>query len=106
MHLEELDVIEFLKEQVETGYFEELIEKYLRNNPHASVVIGEPQYGLNTKREEELTKKLEAYKASLSKEEQQEIVDFTHHLKKYQEEPSLPEHLEKIPTLSRRQGIP
>ncbi len=101
LHLEELDVIEFLKEQVETGYFEELIEKYLRNNPHASVVIGEPQYGLNTKREEELTKKLEAYKASLSKEEQQEIVDFTHHLKKYQEEPSLPEHLEKIPTLSR-----
>ncbi len=101
LHLEELDVIEFLKEQVETGYFEELVEKYLRNNPHASVVIGEPQYGLNTKREEELTKKLEAYKASLSKEEQQEIVDFTHHLKKYQEEPSLPEHLEKIPTLSR-----
>ncbi|EOS24056.1 hypothetical protein C806_02496 [Lachnospiraceae bacterium 3-1] len=101
LHLEELDVIEFLKEQVETGYFEELVEKYLRNNPHASVVIGEPQYGLNTKREEELTKKLEAYKASLSKEEQQKIVDFTHHLKKYQEEPSLPEHLEKIPTLSR-----
>ncbi len=101
LHLEELDVIEFLKKQVETGYFEELVEKYLRNNPHASVVIGEPQYGLNTKREEELTKKLEAYKASLSKEEQQEIVDFTHHLKKYQEEPSLPEHLEKIPTLSR-----
>ena len=101
LHLEELDVIEFLKEQVETGYFEELVEKYLRNNPHASVVIGEPQYGLNSKREEELTKKLEAYKSSLSKEEQQEIVDFTHHLKKYQEEPSLPEHLAKIPTLSR-----
>ena len=33
--------------------------------------------------------------------ERQEIVDFTHHLKKYQEEPSLPENLEKIPMLSR-----
>ncbi len=101
LHLEELEVIEFLKSQVETGYFEGLVQKYFLDNPHASVVAGEPQYGLNARKEEELAKKLEAYKASLSARERQEIVDFTHHLKKYQEEPSLPENLEKIPMLSR-----
>lgn len=101
LHLEELEVIEFLKSQVETGYFEGLVQKYFLDNPHASVVVGEPQYGLNARKEEELAKKLEAYKASLSARERQEIVDFTHHLKKYQEEPSLPENLEKIPMLSR-----
>lgn len=102
LHLQELDVIEFLKKQVETDYFEQLVQKYLLDNNHAAVVIVEPQYGLNAQKEEKLAEKLEAYKNSLSKEEQQEIVDFTHHLKKYQEEPSATEDLDKIPTLTRK----
>ncbi len=101
LHLEELETIEFLKKQVDTGYFEGLVQKYFLENTHASVVIAEPKYGLNTEKEEALAKKLSAYKASLSKEELQEMVDFTHHLRQYQEEPSRPEDLEKIPTLSR-----
>lgn len=101
LHLEELETIEFLKKQVDTGYFEGLVQKYFLENPHASVVIAEPKYGLNTEKEEALAKKLAVYKASLSKEELQEMVDFTHHLKQYQEEPSRPEDLEKIPMLSR-----
>ena len=59
------------------------------------------KYGLNAKREEDLAKKLAEYKASLSLEEQQAVVDFTHHLKQYQEEPSAPEALDTIPMLSR-----
>lgn len=101
LHLEELEVIEFLKKQVETDYFEQLVQKYLLDNTHAAVVIVEPQYGLNAKKEEKLAKELEAYKNSLSEAEKQEIVDFTHHLKKYQEDPSAPEDLDKIPTLTR-----
>ncbi len=101
LHLEELEIIEFLKAQTETGYFEQLVQKYFLDNPHASVVIAEPKYGLNAKREEELAKKLADYKASLSLEEQQAVVDFTRHLKQYQEEPSAPEDLAKIPMLSR-----
>lgn len=101
LHLEELEIIEFLKQQVEKGYFEELVQKYLLDNPHAAVVIARPEYGLNTRKEEALAKKLQEYKESLSVEQQQEVVDFTHHLKKYQEEPSAPEDLDKIPTLTR-----
>ena len=101
LHLEELEIIEFLKAQAETGYFEQLVQKYFLDNPHASVVIAEPQYGLNTEKEEALAKKLAEYKASLSMEEKQAVVEFTRRLKQYQEEPSAPEDLATIPMLSR-----
>lgn len=102
LHLEELEIIEQLKKKVETGYFEELVQKYILDNPHAAVVIAKPEYGLNAKKEEELAKKLEDYKNSLTTEERQEIVDFTHHLQEYQEEPSAPEDLDKLPALTRQ----
>ncbi|MCI8482758.1 MAG: insulinase family protein [Lachnospiraceae bacterium] len=103
LHLEELEVIEFLKSQVEkgTGYFEQLIQKYFLDNTHGVVIVAEPQYGLNEEREKKLAEQLENYKNSLSEREKKEIVDFTQHLKQYQEEPSSPEDLKKIPTLSR-----
>lgn len=101
LHLEELGVVEFLKEQIQTDYFEKLVQKYLLDNTHAAVVIVEPQYGLNAKKDEKLVQELETYKNFLSVEEKQEIIDFTHHLKKYQEEPSAQEDLDKIPTLAR-----
>ena len=102
LHLEELEIIEQLKKKVESGYFEELVQKYILDNPHTAVVIAKPEYGLNAKKEEELAKKLQDYKDSLSKEERQEIVDFTHHLQEYQEEPSAPEDMDKLPALTRQ----
>lgn len=101
LHLEELEIIEFLKQQVETGYFEKLVQEYLLDNTHAAVVIARPEYGLNAKREEALAKKLQEYRESLSVKERQEIVDFTHHLREYQEEPSSPEDMDKLPALTR-----
>lgn len=101
LHLEELEIIEFLKQQVNTDYFEELIQNYLLDNPHAAIVTAKPEYGLNTRKEEMLSEKLQAYKESLSEKERQEVIDFTHHLRKYQEEPSSPEDMEKLPALTR-----
>ena len=101
MHLEASETYRFLKEQVKTDYFEQLIQTYLLDNPHASVVVIEPEKGLNAKKEEQLAKKLAAYKESLSKEEIQQLIADTKHLKQYQEEPSPREELEKIPMLRR-----
>ena len=101
MHLEASETYRFLKEQVKTDYFEQLIQTYLLDNPHASVVVIEPEKGLNAKKEEQLAKKLDAYKESLSKEEIQQLIADTKHLKQYQEEPSPREDLEKIPMLCR-----
>lgn len=101
MHIEADETFRYIKEQVHTGYFEELIKKYLLDNPHSLLVIVEPQKGLTAKLEEETAKKLAAYKESLSKEALAQLVIDTQALRRYQEEPSSKEDLEKIPQLER-----
>lgn len=98
-YLRQLDIFKFLKEQTTTGYFEELIQKYLLDNTHASIVIVEPEKGLTAKIDEEIKVKLKAYKESLSSEEIQELVDKTERLRLFQETPSTREELEAIPML-------
>lgn len=101
LHLEALDTFRFLKGQVENGYFENLIQTYFLDNTHRSLVIVEPEKGLNEKREKQLEEKLAAYKASLSKEELAQLAADTVHLREYQQEPSSKEDLEKLPMLTR-----
>ena len=102
IHLECLDTLQFLREQMNTGYFEKLIQKYLLDNTHGAVVIVVPKKGLNKVREDALAEKLAAYKATLSPEEIKKLVEQTHHLHQYQEEPSADEDLRKIPMLGRK----
>ncbi len=101
MHLEAAPVFAFLKEMAGTDYFEKLIQKYMLDNTHVSVVMIEPECGLNAKNEKKLEEKLAAYKASLTEKEIEALIADTAHLKKYQEEPSPREDLEKIPMLTR-----
>lgn len=100
-HLKRLDIFAALKEKAKTGYFEELIEKYLLNNTHASIVVVNPKRGLAAKREKELEEKLAAYKASLTQEEKENLVAKTKHLKAYQDAPETEEALRTIPLLNR-----
>ena len=102
LYLKILDVFAALKEKIETGYFEELIQKYLLDNSHKSYVSIEPEKGLNASLEKELEEKLAAYKRDLSEEEIDKLVEDTKHLKQYQEEPSPKEDLLKIPMLKRQ----
>lgn len=95
------EIFKKLREKISTGYYEELIQKYLLDNNHVTYLMLVPQKGLNAKKEEELRKKLQAYKESLNEEQVQAIVDATNALKSYQEEPSKQEDLEKIPLLAR-----
>ena len=101
MHIEQNSTYAFLKKEIESGsrYFEDLIEKYLIENPHSSVVLLKPEKGLTAKREKAVAKKLQKYKASLSPEEIKEIIRETKELKAYQEEPSTAEELMTVPLL-------
>ena len=101
MHLQAIEVLNDLKKKVDSNYFEELVQKYLLDNPHSSVLVLEPKKGLTGIEEKKLEEKLAAYKATLSDKEIEDIVAFTKHLKEYQDEPSSPEELEKIPMLKR-----
>ena len=99
IHIEALDTFAFLKEQVGTSYYEELIQKYLLDNTHASIVMICPKKGLTAEADQKLHQKLQDYKAGLSKEEVEKLVQDTKDLRAYQEEPTPPEILEKIPVL-------
>ncbi len=92
---------QFLKDNLNTGFFEGLIEKYLLNNPHSSLVVLKPVVDLASKEEAKLAEKLAKIKANLSAEEIDAIVKQTADLKAYQAEPSTEEELKSIPLLTR-----
>ena len=84
IHIEAMDTFEFLKEQVDTGYFEELICQYLLDNQHGAIVIIKPEKGRTARMDKELDEKLQTFKESLSKEEQEKLVQRTRSLEEYQ----------------------
>ncbi|RHQ29647.1 insulinase family protein [Clostridium sp. AF27-2AA] len=100
-HLCYQETFDFLKKEVENGYFEQLIRDYLLDNPFEAVIVVAPEKNLTVKEDEKLAKKLAAYKASLSEEELEKLVTATRELKEYQDTPSTPEILAKIPLLKR-----
>ncbi len=89
-----------LKKEVDGRYFEELVQKYLLDNNHKSVVVLRPEKGLTEKKDEELRDRLQKYKESLSEEEIKKIVQETKELREYQDTPDDPEDLAKIPLLT------
>lgn len=96
-----LDVYDRLRKNVDTGYFENLIRRYLLENPHSSLVVVEPQRGLTARKEEAVRKKLKAYKDALTGTEIQELMEKTRRLRDFQETPSTAEELAAIPLLTR-----
>jgi len=101
MHIEANDTYKELKGEIGTGYFEGLIQKYMLDNTHKSLLVVEPMPGLTTRKDRALAEKLAAYKDSLTKEEIGRIAADTKALLDYQEEPSSKEALESIPLLTR-----
>ena len=99
IHIQASDTFAFLKEMVETDYFERLIQSYLLDNTHSSLLILVPEKGLTEANAKAVEQKLADHKAGLTLEEREFIVRQTKDLKAYQEEPSRPEDLEKIPLL-------
>lgn len=100
MHLQYDWILKELKDKVETDYFEQLIQQYLLDNSHASTVIVKPEKGLAAKKEEEIKEELREYKATLSPEELEGLINQTRRLREFQGEATPKEDLEKIPLLS------
>ena len=98
-HIETNAIFKKLREKINTDYFEKLLEKYLLNNTHCSMVVMNPKRGLTEEKEKQLAKKLADKKNVMSEEEIEELINRTKELKKYQETPSTAEELKKIPLL-------
>lgn len=101
IHVEALETFRFLKDKMDTDYYEQLIQKYLLDNTHGSIVIIKPEKGQTARVEQELERELNDYKNKLSDTEIEALVKATRELKEYQEEPTKEEDLEKIPVLAR-----
>lgn len=99
IHIKTNETFELLKKEMKTGYFEELIRKYLLNNFHKSIVVLKPKKGLQKVKDQEEAEKLRKYKDSLSQDEIRLLAEETRHLKELQEQPSAKEELEKIPVI-------
>lgn len=99
IHLQVYNTFKQLKEALSTDYFEQLIERYLLNNTHGSLLVLKPEKGLSTEKEKQLEEKLAAYKETLSEAELETIIEEGKALKEYQDTPSTPEELETIPMI-------
>ncbi|MCD7813304.1 MAG: insulinase family protein [Lachnospiraceae bacterium] len=100
-YLKQLDVYAALREHAESSYFEDLIQKYLLDNTHASLVTLAPERGLTARNDAALREKLNAYKATLNDTQIEEMIAATGRLREFQETPSTPEELKKLPMLTR-----
>lgn len=90
-----------LKKLIGTGYYENLIKKYIFETDHAVLITMNPEPGLIDKNNEALKQKLADYKASLSEQEIDAIVKATADLRAYQSREATEEELNCIPSLQR-----
>ena len=100
VHLKFQAIYDELREGLSQNYFEGLIKQYMIDNTHCSLYLLCPSKGLAARKEQALADKLAEYKASLSEEEQEQLITATAELKQYQSEPSPKEILETIPLLT------
>jgi Zn-dependent M16 (insulinase) family peptidase len=92
-----------LKERLARGerVFEDLIERYILGNPHASVVILEPEEGHGARVEREEQERIQRLRQRQSALSDEELARRTEELRRMQEAPDSPEALATLPCLSR-----
>ena len=101
MHLKYEEVLNKIKTNALNGnYFENLIEKYLLNNTHSSLLIVSPGKGIAEKKNEKIKEDLRKYKENLSEKELDNLINESKLLKERQVTQDSEENLKKIPLLS------
>ncbi len=101
IHIEATQTFATMKEKIKTDYFEKLIQTYLLDNQHKSIVMVSPVKGLAAAKEKELQEQLNVYRDSLKQEDILDMIQQTKDLIAYQEEPTSDEILRMIPLLNR-----
>lgn len=102
IHIEANETFAKLRKKAQEGYFEQLVQTYLIDNPHKSLVILQPKKGMAEEQEEALKKQLADLKAGMSREQLEEIAAQYQALRAYQEQEDSKEALARIPMLERK----
>ncbi len=101
IHVEANDTYARLREKADQGYFEGLVQTYLIDNSHKSVVVLQPRKGMAREQEEALKAQLAKRKAGMNRAQLEDIIARQKALTAYQEQEDSREDLEKIPMLAR-----
>lgn len=99
VYLEQFGMFDFLKQNIDTGYFENVVKKYILENEHKTFVAIYPELNLQEKIDEGLNKRAMEYKKSLSNDEITALIDENIRLRQYQSTPDSEEDTNKIPIL-------
>lgn len=100
IHLQYESTLEKIKDSFNSSYFENLINQHLLKNNHGSLLILNPKKGLLEEKTKKTRDKLSNYKAKLSKEDIEDLIEQTKKLRERQITPDDPKDIEKIPVLS------
>ncbi|MFW5730855.1 MAG: insulinase family protein [Desulfonatronovibrionaceae bacterium] len=97
-------ILDEIKTSIQNGekLFEQLIQQHLVDNPHKSVVILEPDPGLEARIQEKEDTRLREVKLQMSSEELRQVIQNTRELKEAQARPDDPAELARIPRLTRQ----
>ena len=101
MHIVSSETFAFLRKNIDSGYYEELIKTWLADSKNSALIVLEPKKGLAAKRDELLAQKLKEYKDSKTAEEIAQMVSDTKALAEYQEAEDTEEQKRLIPLLER-----
>ena len=99
MHLKYDKLMEKIKRKSTDRYFESLIDKYLLNNNHQSVMLAKPKPDLEKKKDAKVRKNMRTLKDSMSLKDIESLVQKTQELQAMQIKADTPEALEKLPSL-------
>lgn len=99
-HLLYEEVFTTIREQLNSRYFEKLIEDYLLNSNHYSVVVLNPSKSIAAETEASTERELSEYKASLQPDQLEGLVNNTQTLLARQSRTDTAEDLQKLPSLS------
>lgn len=101
IHIEANATYAALRERAKEGYFEQIIQKYLLDNPHSATIILQPKEGLAAEQEQKLKEKLAAIKSGMSEQELDDVRAMMKKLEAFREAEDRPEDIAKIPLLGR-----
>ncbi len=89
-----------IRNNINNGFFENLIKEYLIDNKHCSYTVIKAEEGLQADIDRHTEEKLKKFKESLSADKIKNIIRETKELKAYQDEEESEENLNKIPFIS------
>ncbi len=97
--LEVSEVYKSLREKVETSYYEDLLRETVLNSKHKATVLSVPSLTLEAEKLAAMNQKMKDFKASLTAEQVQQLVDWNQQFSQWQQLADTPEQKAALPKL-------